>query len=256
MKKNNEQKEVLSFREKMKDKKYSAKIQLLGYGIFIGIIIIYANVSTKNYDYNYSNQITNTTTDITETNQTNTEKSLLETIDTNYEYNTQVEIINDKDEITNYQYSGFSNKDILKIITNNKSYYLKNNEYYEETEENYKVTEVGTIYGKLEYKYIDLKEILNYIEKSSLDHTTNYSNGQTISTYYLYLKNILPNYHEDNYIEISTKEIDNNLYIDIDYTNLINYQNKEIKSYKVSLIYSNINKVEKVTIEIPTSHEE
>ena len=58
-KKNKETKdEKLSFREKMKDKRYSAKVQLIGYGIFIILVLIYTSISTKKYN-NPSNNTNN-----------------------------------------------------------------------------------------------------------------------------------------------------------------------------------------------------
>ena len=128
---NNNEKETLSFREKLKDKKYSAKLQLIGYGAFILIVIIYANLSSKNYNYDYSNKITNSVNKKEETSEVQTEKSLLESINNNYEYNLEVNIKNiteengEKEETKTYKYTGTSYKDILKIKTNNKTYYFK-----------------------------------------------------------------------------------------------------------------------------------
>lgn len=250
---NNTNNEKISFKEKMKDKKYNAKVQLIGYGIFIVIIIIYANISSKNYDYDYSNKITNSINNPNKTSEVVEQKSLLKIINNNYEYNIKIEIINNKEEIINYQYTGSSYKDIKSIKTNDQTYYLKNNEYYENTEGTYKITEAKNIYKELEYKYIELDQILNYLEKSTLDHTTNYSTGEIVSTYFLYLKDILPNYYEEDYVQFNVKEKDNNLNIEIDYSPLMNYKNEEIKNYKVIINYNNIGLVEEFDIETNTS---
>lgn len=242
-KKENEEK--IPFREKMKDKKYSAKVQLIGYGVFIIIIIIYVNISSKNYDYNYANKVDGTTSNIT---SGTIEQSILEKIDNNYDYKISVEIVNDKDETTNYTYQGSKYKEITKILSEDTTYYLKNNEYYKETDGNYDLVSEKDIYKELEIKYIELEEIKNYIKKSSLDHTTNYSNGEIVSTYYLYLKDILPNYYEEDYVGIDVIEKDNILSIEIDYSNLMNYKDNTIKTYKVKSEYSNINSVEEFDI--------
>ena len=252
MKKNNSNEEQkISFREKMKDKKYIAKVQLIGYGIFILIIIVYANVSSKNYNYNNKNTIENSKNNPNITSNVE-EKSLLETIKDNYNYDIDVTIINNDDTTSNYKYTGFSTGDVIQINTNDKVYYGKSNEYYELVDNNYTLVSDDTIYS-IDKKYITLDDILNYIKKSTLDHTTNYSTGRTTSTYYLYLKNILPNYMEADYVEIDVEETDDTLTINIDYTNLMKYKDKNIKSYKVKLIYNNIGKVDNVDINTNTS---
>ena len=229
MNKNNKnEQEKISFREKMKDKKYSAKVQLIGYGVLILISILYVNMSNKNYDYNYTNKINNTINNNTEVNKPTEVKKLIDTITNNYEYNIKIEIINTTEEKTDYNFTGSSYQDILSIKTNNKIYYLKNKEYYEEIEGNYQIIKDTDIYKEVEYKYISLEEILSNLKKSTLDHTTNYSNGVITSTYYLYLKDILPNYLENDYIEFNITEKDNNLNIEIDYSKLMNYKDKEI----------------------------
>ena len=246
---NKKAEEKLSFREKMKDKKYSAKVQLIGYGIFIVIIIIYANVSNRNYNYNYDNTVTNTKTTTSNTMESTTKESLLDTIDKNYDYQISVEITKNSGEVSNYQYTGSSCEETFKIITNNQIFYLKNNEYYKEEEGIYTLVEEKDVYEELEEKYINLEEIKNYLEKSSLDHTTNYSSGETISTYYLYLKDILPSYYEEDYVEFNIRELEGTLNIEIDYSNLMNYKDQEIQNYKVTSTYTNIGTVESFDIE-------
>lgn len=255
-KKNENEKENLSFREKMKDKKYSAKVQLIGYGVFIIIVIIYANISSRNYDYNYANKVEPSKSEST-TSGVIEDKKLLDVIDKNYEYQISIEIVNQNDNTSKYLYRGSRYEDILKIIPDNgNTFYLKNNEYYEEKDGVYQLISESDIYGDIENKYIDLEEILNYLKKATLDHTTNYSSGEIISTYYLYLKDILPNYYEEKYIEFNVTDKDNTLSISIDYSNLMNYKDNEIKNYKVEAIYNNIDKVEEFDINTNTSNVE
>lgn len=255
MTKNTKKAEQISFKEKMKDKRYNAKIQLIGYGILIVIAILYVNISNKNYNYNYPYNKTDKKNNTTETSATIKEKSLLETINNNYEYDIKIEQITEENETKNNQYTGLKYKDILSIETNNKTYYLKNNEYYEKIENDYQLTELKTIYGEIDTKYITLKEILNYLDKSSLDHTTNYSSGKIVSTYILPLKDILPNYIENDYIEFNIEENNEKLNIEIDYSSLIKQENKKVKSYKVTATYSNINQIEEFDIDIKNDTE-
>ena len=58
---------------------------------------------------------------------------------------------------------------------------------------------------------------------------------------------------EADYVEIDVEETDDTLSINIDYTNLMKYKDKNIKSYKAKLIYNNIGKVDNVDINTNTS---
>jgi len=247
-------KEKVSFREKMKDKKYSAKVQLIGYGIFILIIVIYAKFSVSNYDYNYTNDIQNNPENIDDV----VSESLLASINNNYDYEIVVDIKEKKDEnvgdsideLTTLKYSGSNYKNVRTIEILDQVYYLKNNNYYKKIEEGFEKVDVTLIYGEFNYKYVELKEILGYLDDAVLDHTTNYSNGKIVSTYYLYLKDILTNYYENDYIEINVSEDVEKLEIEIDYTNLVLQENDNIEEYRVKAIYRNINEVEEFDIEI------
>ena len=58
---------------------------------------------------------------------------------------------------------------------------------------------------------------------------------------------------ETDYVEIDVEETEDTLTINIDYTNLMKYKDKNIKSYKAKLIYNNIGKVDNVDINTNTS---
>ena len=244
-KKNNENKEEkVSFREKIKDKKYSAKVQLIGYGVFILLVIIYANISTRNY--NYSNNNTNTINKDNRPIEKTEETSLLDSIKDNYHYEIKLTIA--KEETQEYLFTGDRYNDVLSINYNNNSFYYKDNEYYNKQEDNYVITDKKTVYGDIDNNYIELKSIINYIKKSKLDRTTEYSSGEKNSVYYLYLKDIIPNYMEEDYNEITVNEKEDILSINIDYSKFMNYKDKNITKYIVEAKYSNINKVEEIKI--------
>ena len=46
-----------TFFEKMKDKKYKAKVEFIGYGIFIVVLIIYLNIASMDQSPSTSNTI-------------------------------------------------------------------------------------------------------------------------------------------------------------------------------------------------------
>ena len=227
----------------MKDKKYSAKIQLIGYGIFIAIIIIYVNISSINYNYDYSVKQNKTSIEEKKTEKEN--KKLIEIIDDNYHYNLNLNITySNIEEEKLYNYTGDSYKDEITINNGDGNiYYYKNNEYYKNINGEYIIIEKEEIYDNIDNNYLELNNILKYINKSALDHTTNYSNGNISSVYYLYLKNLIPEYITDDYIEISVNEKEEELNIAIDYSKFMNYKDNNIEKYIVDVTYTNINNV-------------
>ena len=242
MKKNiEENNDKISFMEKMKDKKYSAKVQLIGYGIFILLVLIYATVSNKNY--NYSNNTTNKTTNNNEvTSNVINNKSLLESIKDNYNYEISLSITTNNDT-KDYNYRGYSYNNEVSINYDNNLYYYKDNEYYKKENDDLVIIDKKDIYNDIDNTYLELKNILKYIDKSSLDRTTNYSSGEIDSVYYLYLKDMITNYNGEEYIEILVNEKDDVLSIKIDYSNFMNYKNKDISKYIVDAKYTDINEL-------------
>ena len=244
-KKNKETKdEKLSFREKMKDKRYSAKVQLIGYGIFIILVLIYTSISTKKYN-NPSNNTNNKNNDNGPVEKIE-DKKLLDAIKDNYHYEVNLSIT--EEETKDYIFTGDRYNDIVSINYNNNIFYSKDNEYYAKQEDNYVITDKKTVYGDIDNNYLELNSIINYIKKSKLDRTTEYSSGEIDSVYYLYLKDIIPNYMEEDYIEITVNEKEDILSINIDYSNFMNYKDKKIKKYIVNAKYNNINKIEEFKI--------
>ena len=244
-KKNKETKdEKLSFREKMKDKRYSAKVQLIGYGIFIILVLIYTSISTRKYN-NPSNNTNNKNNDNGPVEKIE-DKKLLDAIKDNYHYEVNLSIT--EEETKDYIFTGDRYNDIVSINYNNNIFYSKDNEYYVKQEDNYVITDKKTVYGDIDNNYLELNNIINYIKKSKLDRTTEYSSGEIDSVYYLYLKDIIPNYMEEDYIEITVNEKEDILSINIDYSNFMNYKDKKIKKYIVNAKYNNINKIEEFKI--------
>lgn len=120
------------------DKKFNAKVQLIGYGIFIFIVIIGLNISAASG--NRSNRdITSMKSSINnQTNRTTNKKiALLQKINNNYEYDIKVELTTKKDETTEtkkVEYSGKSYKNNMEIIkkdnNESKTYYKIDSRYY------------------------------------------------------------------------------------------------------------------------------
>lgn len=203
------------FLEKWKsDKRYRAKIKLLAYTIFIIIIFIYAltlDTSPRNYE------------DISDINN----NSIKETADIikipeQYEYIIKIKI-DDKE----YKYSGIQTtekrtikKEIDDKVTN---YIYQNNQYYLEDSiniDNYVTTAKEEVYDIVNYNYINLTTINEYLKKATKDN----------NQYLVYLKDIILGNESDRYFVIDIN--DKNIFVD--YTVLMKEFNNNIKTYTVN----------------------
>ena len=203
------------FLEKWKsDKRYRAKIKLLAYTIFIIIIFIYAltlDTSPRNYE------------DISDINN----NSIKETADIikipeQYEYIIKIKI-DDKE----YKYSGIQTtekrtikKEIDDKVTN---YIYQNNQYYLEDSiniNNYVTTTKEEVYDIVNYNYINLTTINEYLKKATKDN----------NQYLVYLKDIILGNESDRYFVIDIN--DKNIFVD--YTVLMKEFNNNIKTYTVN----------------------
>lgn len=203
------------FLEKWKsDKRYRTKIKLLAYTIFIIIIFIYAltlDTSPRNYE------------DISDINN----NSIKETADIikipeQYEYIIKIKI-DDKE----YKYSGIQTtekrtikKEIDDKVTN---YIYQNNQYYLEDSiniNNYVTTTKEEVYDIVNYNYINLTTINEYLKKATKDN----------NQYLVYLKDIILGNESDRYFVIDIN--DKNIFVD--YTVLMKEFNNNIKTYTVN----------------------
>lgn len=201
----------LSLKERWNDKRERAKLELIAYGIFFLIIIIFARIGNAN-------------TNIQNTDNNNT---FINDINDNYEYNIEVNI---NDEIYNYHgkvlgYNGNLTKN------NDNYYYIMNDKYYVLNNGNYILTNKEEVYDNIDYKYLDIKNIKEYI---SLGRKEN-------NIYNIKLSDIILNNTSEEYITISLNETDN--IINIDYTNLLKTNDSKINKAIVNISYTNINKI-------------
>ena len=203
------------FLEKWKsDKRYRTKIKLLAYTIFIIIIFIYAltlDTSPRNYEdiSDINNNSINKTADIIK-------------IPEQYEYIIKIKI-DDKE----YKYSGIQTtekrtikKEIDDKVTN---YIYQNNQYYLEDSiniNNYVTTTKEEVYDIVNYNYINLTTINEYLKKATKDN----------NQYLVYLKDIILGNESDRYFVIDIN--DKNIFVD--YTVLMKEFNNNIKTYTVN----------------------
>lgn len=245
--------ELKDFIEKYKtDKKYKAKVQLIGYGVFILIVLIGLNISAlgtsshenissmKNYPLNNRN-----------TKTENKRITLLDNIKDNYEYDVKATVTTKKEEIEEtkeieyYGKSSNNNMEINKKLGNeNNTYYKVDKRYYKKVNEQYEMMKEEELYDILEKEYIELDSIKEYLEKSSLDHVTEYSSGKKEYVYHMRVKEIIKSYPEIDEIEIKALEENNTLTIEIDYISLMKVISTDYQKCNVTYTYKNIGNVE------------
>lgn len=232
-----------NFFKKMKeDKKYNAKVQLIGYGVFILIIVVFLNVGSM---------VGGNSTGVLE-NDIIEEVNIIDEIDNNYEYNINISLSKGEELVSNYRYYGKRyndnkeiNKEVGEVVS---SYYKVNNYYYVMNEEELSFVEKNIIYDLVDSKYIELDNVMEMVDKASLDHVVDDSLGNNESVYNLYVKDMVISVKNDDVISFNVKEVDDKLLIDVDYTNLIKVFDESVTSFKVSYEYFNVGDVEEFSV--------
>ena len=217
MKNSENKKEKISLRERFKDKREKAKIELMFYGVFFVGVIIFARV------------LGSTSTNV-QNNNDNTLNSFVYLIDDNYEYDI---VLNMNDNVYYYYGKVLGNNSTINLKGDNmtKSYYLMNNKYYILENNNYILTDIDDVYPYIDYRYLNIKNIKEYLSVSTKE------NG----TYIVQLKDILLNNQTEEYITIAVEEGDKNIVID--YTNLFKFTDESVNKLVVNITYNNINNI-------------
>ena len=218
--------EKKTFKEKWKDKKYQAKVKLSGYGIFIGIVLLLVALGGGNSNTEYESDV-----DENLNNEVNKEEdntiSFNKPVVNNYTY--EIEIITKKNDIENkYYYSGKvldAYEELVKKVENKDyNYRIKDNKYYAYDNDKYVLTTEKEVYDILDYSYLDIDNINNYLSISKLED----------NEYKVYLKDIILDNTSEDYISISMTETS----LKIDYTKIINIlEDEEYNSYVVNIEY-------------------
>ena len=213
-----EEKKKLNIKERWKDKRERAKIELMLYGIFFLAIIIFARISSSFSDSNIPKD--------------NDIKSFINDITDNYQYDIDITIDNN-----NYKYYGSKlghNMDITRVVDNKEDYfYQMNDKYYIlDTKGNYILTNDSDIFPYIEYRYLDINNIKEYIKLATFNN---------IYIYSVKVSDIVLNSNSSDVITIKVDEDNKNIIID--YTNLFKIDNNNLTKEEVSIKYSNINKI-------------
>lgn len=196
------------------DNRFRAKIKLLLYGLFIILVTMYA-ISLKE-----SKKDNNPETVFP------VESNYQISIPDNYSY-----FINITIDGKEYIYSGekhSTEKTINKTIDNvTTNYLLRDNDYYMQDNNLYVKITKEEVYDIINYNYIDLNNINNYLKQAIKDD----------NQYKVYLQDVILDTETKEYFVISI----NDGTINIDYTPLMKRNNPDIESYNVSI---QINEIE------------
>lgn len=209
------EKKKLTLKERLKDKREKAKLELMIYGIFFLIVIIFV-------------RITGSMSSVTENNET--AKSFINLLNDNYEYNIKIAI---NDNLYEYYGKVLGNNSTINLKTkeNIKKYKLINDKYYILEDSNYILTDIDEVYPYLNYRYLNINNIRSYIKLASIEN----------NTYKIKVTDLVLNSTSDEYLTINVNEGDNT--ITIDYLPLLKLSDNNIESVEVVMTYSNIDKI-------------
>lgn len=210
-------KEIL---KKMDDPKY----KFLGYMLGLFIMFIIALCLPKN-NSNNTNTINN------DNNKPNTtDNQVLEFLNNqeDYTYNFKYVLKVNNQTIT-YQGQKTNNEEYITIEDN--SYLIKAGLIYIKSDDIYQIYNDNIYTNKMEL-FTNGKILTNYINKGYLKD----------NTYLINLKEIIYNYEDNDYIEVSSNISNNEYIINIECKDYLNYIYKDIENADIELTYSNIVK--------------
>ena len=246
-----------SFFEKMRtDKQYNAKVQLIGFGIFVAAIVIYLNIASMGSSVPVTNSLMgDINRDVVTENTDKDQTSLLKQLDNNYRYDVIIEVEKQNGEIveeTKLRYTGKSYDNQLEItkesINESVLYYKVDERYYGKEQESMEFVSEDVVYDLIDSEYIELDGILNLMDKASLDHVTDYSSGKKEYLYHLKVKDVIVSYKLEDVVEIEVEEENDVLKIDIDYSNLLRMVDENIIDCDLEVIISEIGKIEEFSV--------
>lgn len=202
------------FKEKWNtDYRFRTKIKLSLYTLFVILVGVFAISNRSTIPLEKS--------EIENDNQSQKEENN-DILKIPNEYNYTINIkINDKE----YDYIGtktFQRESITKKVEDTTiNYIYENDNYYKEINENYILSTKEEVYDIVNYDYINLSTINEYLSKSNKEE----------NRYLVYLKDIILGNNSNDCITITINQ-DN---FDIDYTSLSRTFDKTIEKYIVNI---------------------
>lgn len=197
--------------------KFKTKVKLGLYTLFMIVVSIFALSTGRNVPVE--------NTSLLDDKINNKENIVKINVPEKYNYTINITI-----NENNYQYTGKKQRNaeqITKIINDTSTDYLyQGNNYYEKIDEEYMLTTKDEVYNIIDYNYLNLDIINQYLSKSKIENKKNI----------VYLKDIILGNTSEEYITIS---IDDNI-VNVDYTALMNNFNKSVEKNIVEIIIEDI----------------
>ena len=197
--------------------KFKTKVKLGLYTLFMIVVSIFALSTGRNVPVE--------NTSLLDDKINNKENIVKINVPEKYNYTINITI-----NENNYQYTGKKQRNaeqITKIINDTSTDYLyQGNNYYEKIDEEYMITTKDEVYNIIDYNYLNLDTINQYLSKSKIENKKNI----------VYLKDIILGNTSEEYITIS---IDDNI-VNVDYTALMNNFNKSVEKNIVEIIIEDI----------------
>ena len=218
MKNEENKKKKLTLREKLKDKREKAKLELMLYGIFFVGVIIFSRVLSS-YDNSVDNDNINQNT-----------QSFITAINDNYEYDMKITF---NDKIHEYYGMVLGNNSIVNVKVDDeiKKYYMLNKKYYILEDNNYILVDEEEVYPYVNYRYLNINNIKEYMKIGINEN----------DVYKIRLSDIVLNNESTNYFTITLDEGDKSLVID--YTELFKLIKGSTDEVVVNISYDNIGKI-------------
>ncbi len=207
----------VNLKEMLKEKKGRAKIELSLYLFFFIGVLLFARIS--------SSSINNPT------KKTSINNSYINEINDNYENNISINI-NENTYTYHIIRLGNNMKIERKNLDNESNYYVKNDKYYElDNNGNYILTTKEEIYPYLNYTYLNIDNIKNFINNGTKEG----------SSYKVKVSDIILNSDSSDDIIVTVNEDEKS--INIDYTNLLKINDSSISTASVNMMFNNIDKI-------------
>lgn len=271
MKKQESNKKESFFKRIKEDKKYSAKVQLISYGVFILILIVVLNAgntgSSLSSNTAHNGALSNTTSN-DENASLDGDKSI-ENITNNYVSNVTI-TLNRKsmntetnesvitEEKISYKTKSYNDKLEINKTKEDVStlYYKVDNNYYSKIDNITSYVKDSIVYDVIDAEYVEFSNILKLIDKAGLDYITTFSSGKKESLYVMKVKDLLITSQSEDKVEIKVEEESNNLKLNIDYSNLFKVMDESIDTCILDIVVTDIDKVEDFEVIVNNVKEE